>query len=313
MEITHKKYYGVIPPIITPVDAHENVEEDGFRGLLQHCVDHGLHGIFVAGSNGETMALTQAQRNKAIEIAVDQCGSQVPVMCGVMDTSTRRVIDNIKALEQLGGTSAVITSIFYARHTSQSETIRHFEEIAAHTAVDLIIYNIPMFTGLTLSAETVEEIAKLPAVVGYKDSSGQFSTFQRLLPEFQDTEFSMLQGATAYAMSSMLLGADGFVPSIAPLFPELFVDSYEAGRRGDISLAVRYDKLLRETSKILSMSKSATAANKFALSTLGYTDPRVIRPQDICTDEDRQDILRQIEVVKEQYAALKQEIGGHRC
>jgi Dihydrodipicolinate synthase/N-acetylneuraminate lyase len=309
MKAEHKKYYGVIPPIITPIDEHENVDEDGFRGLLDYCIAHGLHGIFVAGSNGETMALTQEQRNRAIKIAVDQCADRVPVMSGVMDTSTRRVIDNIKALEQAGGTCAVITSIFYARHTSQSETIRHFEEIARHTDIDLMIYNIPMFTGMTLTPDTIEEIAKIPSVKGYKDSSGQFSAFQKLLPKFVNLDFSMLQGATVYAMSSMLLGADGFVPSIAPLFPELFVESYEVSRQGNIPLAIRYDELLRETSKILAMSKSATAANKFALSTLGFTSPWIIQPQDTCTKEDEQKILRQIDVVNEKYEMLKQSIG----
>lgn len=305
----HRKYYGVIPPIITPVDVNENVDEDGFRRLLDHCIERGLHGIFVAGSNGETMALTQAQRNLAIKVAIDQCGDSVPVMCGVMDTSTRRVIDNIKDLEQMGGKCAVITSIFYARHSSQSETIRHFEEIAKHTDIDLLIYNIPIFTGLTLAPETVEEIAKIPTVVGYKDSSGQFPAFQKLLSRYAGTDFCMLQGATNLALSSMLLGADGFIPSIAPLFPELFVESYEVSRSGNIKLTMQYDELLRETSKILGMSKNATAANKFALSTLGYTNPRVIQPQDICTKEEQKNILRQIEVVNNKHAVLRQNLS----
>ena len=305
LDTNHKKYYGVIPPIITPIDEHENVDEDGFRALLDHCVIHGLHGIFVAGSNGETMALTQQERNRAIAIAIDQVGARVPVICGVMDTSTRRVIDNIKSLEQAGGTCAVITSIFYARHTSQSETIRHFEEIAKHTSIDLVIYNIPMFTGLALTGETVVEIAKIPSVKGYKDSSSRFPDFQWLLPLYKDTPFCMLQGATNLAMSSMLLGADGFIPSIAPLFPELFVESYEVSRSGNIALTQKYDMLLRETSKILGMSKSATSANKFALSTLGFTSPRVIKPQDECTKEDEEKILRQIDHVNELHAALK--------
>jgi 4-hydroxy-tetrahydrodipicolinate synthase len=46
-----KKYHGVIPPIITPIDENENVDEKGFRTLLQFCVDHGIHGMFVAGTN----------------------------------------------------------------------------------------------------------------------------------------------------------------------------------------------------------------------------------------------------------------------
>jgi 4-hydroxy-tetrahydrodipicolinate synthase len=300
-----KKYYGVIPPIITPVDKNENVDEVGLRKLLDHCINGGLHGIFVAGSNGESLALTQNERDNAIRIAVEQCSGKVPVMAGVMDTSTRRVIDNIYKLEQLGGKCAVITSIFYARHTSQAETIRHLESISKKTNLDIIIYNIPMFTGLALSANTFIEISKFDHVVGYKDSSGNFQEFQQLLSYFANTDFSMLQGTTSYAMVSMLLGADGFVPSIAPLFPKLFVEAYEAGRSKNIELAKKYDVIIRETSKILSMTKNATAANKFALSTLGYTDKRIIEPQDFITKEEENNIIAKISEVNDMHNKLK--------
>jgi 4-hydroxy-tetrahydrodipicolinate synthase len=301
----NKKYYGVIPPIITPVDTHENVDETGFRSLIDHCIDGGLHGIFVAGSNGECMALTQKERDNAIRIAVDQSGSRVPVMAGVMDSSTRRVIDNIKKLEQLGGKCAVITSIFYARHTSQNETFRHFEQISKETNIDLMVYNIPMFTNLDLTVNTMKEIAKLDRVVGIKDSSGNFAAFQQLLTHFAGTDFSVLQGTTAYAMVSMLLGADGFVPSIAPVFPQLFVEAFEAGRSNNLELAMKYDVLLRETSKILGMTKNATSANKFAISTLGYTDKRVIAPQDSILPEEENNIVAKIAEVEKMHAALK--------
>lgn len=295
-----KKYHGVIPPIITPVDANENVDEAGFRKLLTYSVDHGLHGIFVAGSNGETMALTQRQRDNAIRIAIDEVGSRVPVLAGVMDTSTRRVIDNIKSLEQMGGGCAVITSIFYARHTSQDETVRHFEEISRQTAIDLMIYNIPMFTGLKLSAATISRIARIDKVVGVKDSSGDFGEFQKTLVEFADNpDFSCLQGTTALAAASLLEGADGYVPSIAPLFPELFVQMYDSGVRKDISRTLELNTIIAETQKILGMSKSATSANKYALSLLGFTDKRVIMPQDGTTDADEEAIVEKVRQVNE--------------
>ena len=65
------KFHGCIAPIVTPVDEHENVDEKGFRALLDWCVAGGLHGILVAGTNGETMALTQKERLRAIRIAVE--------------------------------------------------------------------------------------------------------------------------------------------------------------------------------------------------------------------------------------------------
>ncbi|MFA6507314.1 MAG: dihydrodipicolinate synthase family protein [Treponemataceae bacterium] len=289
-----KKYFGVIPPIITPVDEKENVDEAGFRKLLRHCAKGGLHGMFVAGSNGETMALTQEQRDRAIKIAIDEVGKDMPVMAGVMDSSTRRVIDNIKKLEQMGGTCAVVTSIFYARHTSQDETVRHFERISRETNIDVLIYNIPMFTGLSLAFDTVKKISAFDRVVGYKDSGGNFPDFQKCLSHFKGKDFCLLQGSTPLAAASMLMGADGFIPSIAPVFPELFVKFYEAGKARNIDRTMELNNLISDTSAILGMSKNATASNKFAISQLGFTHKRVIAPQDSTTPADEENIVKKI-------------------
>lgn len=301
-----KKIHGIIPPIITPVDEKENVDEQGFRALLDYCIEGGLHGIFVAGTNGETMALTQAERNRAIKIALDQVNGRVPVISGVMDSSTRRVIENIKALEDMGGTCAAVTSIFYARHTSQDETVRHFEKILKETNVDLIIYNIQPFTGLNLKPATVLEIAALDdRVVGYKDSSGSYGEFMQVLSMYKDTPFSVMQGLTPQALSAVLLGADGFVPALAPCFPQMFVSAYEVARDKNVELTWKYNELIRESSKILGMSKNATAAAKYAISLRGFTDKRVILPQDFTLPEDEAKIKEKVAEVDAMYETLK--------
>ena len=297
-----KKYHGVIPPIITPVDENENVDEDGFRALIERCINGGLHGIFVAGTNGECMQLTQAEREHAIKIALDQVKGRVPVVCGIMDTSTRRVIENLKRLEDMGGSCAVITSIFYARHTSQDESIRHFEAISKASNIDILIYNMPSMTNLAFTPATVMTIGDMDHVCGYKDSGPNYGGFMQVLAKYRDTPFSCLQGVTAQAMSALLMGADGFVPALAPLFPELFVDAYEAGISSDTQKAWRFNELIRESSKILAMSKNMTAAAKYAISTLGFTDKRIIAPQDGVLPDEEKRIDAQIERVKELYA-----------
>ncbi len=301
-----KKYYGVIPPIITPITEKETVDEEGFRKLIDYCIEGGLHGLFVAGSNGECMALTQKERNNSIRIMLDQVKGRVPVMAGVMDTSTRRVIDNIKELEQMGGTCAVVTPVFYDRHTSQDETVRHFEQILKETSIDLVLYNIPLFTGQKLTGATALKIAGLdPRVAGYKDSGNNFGDFVPVLEKYRDTPFSVLMGVTALAMVSMLMGADGFVPAMATCFPQLFVAAYEAGKSKDCDLAWKYNGLIRETSKILGMTKNATAAAKYAVSLRGFTRKEVIMPQDTISPAEEEAIRRKVAEIDEMIADLK--------
>lgn len=301
-----KKYRGIIPPIISPVDENERIDLEGYKALLDYCVDGGLHGIFVAGTNGETMSLTQKERDKIIKTTIEHIKGRIPVIAGVMDTSTKRVIENIKALENMGGTCAAVTSVFYDRHTSQDETIRHFEKILKETNVELVIYNIPSFTGLKLSAKTVMKIADMDKrVAAYKDSSGSYAEFMEVLDRYRDTEFSVMQGVTGQALSAVLMGADGFVPALAPAFPQMFVSAYEAAKSGNVELTRKYNALVRESSKILGMSKNATAAAKYAISLRGFTDKRVMMPQDYIQPEDEKQIQKKFREIDEAYAALK--------
>ena len=281
-----QKLFGVVPPIITPVDEYERVDEKGLRLLIDHCIDHGIHGIFVCGSNGECMALTQAERDRAIRIALDECAGRVPVIAGVMDSSTKRVIENVKRFEDMGGQTAVVTPVFYARHATQDETVRHFEDISAATEADLMIYNIPMFTGQNLTADTVIRISQIDRVTGVKDTSGSLPAFIRLLNHFKGTDFRVLQGSTNLAVPSMLMGADGYVPSLAPLFPKAHIMVYEYGKARDIDNAMKWGAILDEICKIYPMAKSQTASTKYAMSTLGFTDKRVIRPSEPITAEE---------------------------
>lgn len=301
-----KKYHGVIPPIVTPVDEREDVDEKGFRDLIEYCVAGGLHGFLVAGTNGETMQLTQKERNHAIRIMLDQVKGRVPVIAGVMDTSTRRVIENIKALEDMGGTCAAVTPIFYDRHTSQDETVRHFEKILKETNVDLFVYNIPPFTGIKLTPDTVMKIAALDKrIVGYKDSAAAYTDFLKVTARFKDTSFSVLSGATPQALSGILMGADGFVPALGPAFPEMFVDAYEAAKSKDVDKTRAYDELVRESGKILGMTKNATAAAKYAISLRGHIDKRVLWPQDMIQPDEEEKIKEQMKKVDSMYEALK--------
>lgn len=295
-----KKYHGIILPIVVPIDEHENVDEAAFRKLIRYSIEGGVDGIFVASSNSEVMALRPSERDRSIRIALDECNSEVQVMAGVMDSSTARVLDNVKRLEQMGGTTAVVTPVFYARHATPKETIRHFEKITNETDLDILIYNIPIFTGANLKADTIVELSKMDHIVGYKDSSGNMAEFMKCLHHFYDNpHFSLFQGATNISAVSMLMGADGCVPSTAALFPRLFAELYKYAKMGDIARVRTLDRIVCEANKIFSLAKNQTSATKYAVSTLGFFPERPALPTEPVTADEKNAIDHQVKVVWE--------------
>ena len=296
MEI--KKIRGIIPPIVTPINEKEDIDEGGLRKLINHCIEKGLHAIFVTGSNGETMSLTQQQRNNAIRIVLEETAGRVPVLCGVMDASTRRVIENIKALEQMGGEIAVVTPAFYIRNSCQGEVVRHFELIARSTDLKIMIYNIPQFTQVNIKPETVFRLSEIDNIIGLKDSGESFLQFQKCLLYFKGKNFLIFQGATNMAGVSMLLGADGCIPVLAPLFPETFLKLYKAAKSGNIQETLALQEIVCRTGSILGMAKNATSAAKYAISLLGLSGKTVTAPCEPVTADEEKKITQFVEELR---------------
>ena len=297
---------GIYPPIISPVTENEDIDEGGLRKVINHCIEKKLHGIFVAGTNGEALSMTQEQRDKAIKITLDECKGRVPVMAGVMDSSTRRVIENIKRFEQMGGEYAVVTSVFYSRHSSPKETIRHFEEVTKNTQAKIVAYNIPPFTNMNLTPEMVIEISKMDRVVACKDSSGNFIQFLNLIHYFRGKNFKLFQGLSDLAGASVLMGAEGLVIGQAPLFPELYLDLYEASLRKDIDRVMKLSAFIGD--KVMAIGKMSTygiSATKYAMSLLGFTHKRMIKPTEPVQPHEEEKIREAVRIVNEEYEKLK--------
>ena len=302
--IKQKKYSGITVPVLTPVLPDETVDEQAYRTLIKYLIDNGVHGIFACGTLGETMALTQAERDRAIRIAADESKGKAKVFAGVMDTSTKRVIENIKRIEDCGCDAVVITPVFYDRHTSQGEIIRLFEDTSKETKLDLIAYNIPPFVVEKIEPATVAALAEIDSVKGYKDSAGVFNDTVKVCNTLADKEdFSILNGTPVQYMPSAMLGCDGCVPGMASMYPKVFVEAYKATLTGDVELMNKFNKLICLAGSVYACAKNGTAAAKYAVSTLGFMDERIIRPQDGCSPEEKVKLDKQLAICAETFRA----------
>ena len=300
--IKQKKYSGITVPVLTPVLPDETVDELGYRKLINYIVSNGANGIFACGTLGETMSLTQNERDRAIRIAADECRGKAKVFAGVMDTSTKRVIENIKRIEDCGCDAAVITPVFYDRHTSQGEIIRLFEDVAKATSMDLVAYNIPTFVVEKIEPATVKALADIDSVKAYKDSAANFNDTVKVCNMLADRDdFSILNGTPVQYMPSALLGCDGCVPGMASMYPKVFSEAYKASLTGDVDLMQKFNKLICLAGSVYASAKNGTAAVKYAVSTLGIIDERIIRPQDGCSPEEKAKIHSQMAICEETF------------
>lgn len=273
------RFEGIFTPTITPLNAKERVDELGFVKQLDRLIANGVHGIYLLGTSGEFTTLTNAQRERAIDIAVKSVNGRVPIISGVMDTSTQRVIQNIEIAQEFGVDAVAATPGYYYPSTDDADLIEFYEAIAASTALPVLIYNIPSTVKTAIKPQIVAELAdRCDNIVGIKDSSGDWTNCLNLLALLGDRDdFSILLGSHTALGAALLFGADGGVVSISNVAPKQAVALYNAGKARDIDEVHRLQKCLLRLSKIYTYGQGVSGM-KACLEILGVCQAHTTSP-----------------------------------
>ncbi|WP_077800788.1 dihydrodipicolinate synthase family protein [Streptomyces sp. JHA26] len=276
---------GVVPPVCTPLDASGEVDTASLTRLVEHLVGGGVHGLFALGSSSEVAFLTDRQRAVALETVVEAVAGRVPVLAGVIDMTTPRMLIHAEAARAAGADALVATAPFYAR-THPREIAAHFRALRAAVDLPLYAYDLPVSVHSKLSAALVRELAEDGTLAGLKDSSGDEGGLRRLLVELGGRHgradgpapsFSILTGSELTVDAALLAGADGVVPGLGNVDPAGYVRLYDAVRGGDLDSAVKEQERLVELFGLvdagpeseMGRNSSAIGAFKHALRLLG--------------------------------------------
>ena len=273
------RFEGIFSPTITPLDEKERVDELGFVNQLNRLIDNGIHGIYLLGTSGEFTTLTNTERERAMDIAVKTVGGRVPIICGVMDTSAQRVIQNIEIAEQFGVDVVAATPGYYYPSTDDADLIQFYQAIAASTELPVFIYNIPSTVKTSIKPQVVAQLAEdCDNIVGIKDSSGDWTNCLNLLALLGDkADFSIMLGSHTAIGAAVLFGANGGVISISNVAPKESVALYNAAKARDIDEVHRLQKLLLRLSKMYTYGQGVSGM-KACLEILGVCNAYTTNP-----------------------------------
>lgn len=240
------EFHGIIPPLLTPRSERGELDFEGISALVDHLVEGGVHGIFVLGSSGEVPYLTASEREQVLTTAIEAADGRVPVLVGISEQTTGRVLDEAKRLLSIGGDAAVVTTPFYAL-SDAGEIEQHFRTVAEHLDVPVFAYDIPVRTHSKLPHDVTVRLAREGVLAGVKDSSADDVSFRRLLIDTKDQpDFAVFTGHEVVADGALLGGAAGIVPGLGNVDPAGYVRLYDAARAGDwTAVAAEQDRLAR--------------------------------------------------------------------
>ncbi|MBB3278822.1 dihydrodipicolinate synthase family protein [Slackia isoflavoniconvertens] len=232
--MTESKFHGVIPPVVIPLTAERTLDLEALERSINRMIDAGVDGLFFLGSSGEVAFLTDAQRYHVLQEAVAMVHGRVPVLAGIIDMETLRVVDQAKRATGYGVDGLVATAPFYALG-GPKETERHFRAIREQTDLPLFAYDLPVCVHTKLDPTMLVRLGEDGVIQGVKDSSGDDVSFRWLCLENGDAghPLQVFTGHEVCVDGAYMAGADGSVPGLANIDPYSYVEQWKAFQAGD--------------------------------------------------------------------------------
>lgn len=274
--------HGIIPALVTPFHDDESINEAELRNQVRRQLDAGAHGLFPGGTNGEFYALSGDERQRVLEVVLDEVAGAVPVYAGTGAVTTRESLELSKRAADAGASALSVVTPYYGS-ASQNELVTHFSAIAASVDVPVIVYNIPARTGNRIAPETIGTLAGVDGIAGVKDSSGDFDN---LLAYLQQSEgrLAVLCGNDSLILRALQAGASGSITGVANVYPATMVGIYEAWKAGDVAKAQEHQDSIADFRAVFHHGNPNTVV-KIATGLLGHPVGRCRAPFNTLPDE----------------------------
>lgn len=286
-----KDIKGVIPPIITPMDANENVDVDGLKRVIDHVIDGGVHGVFVMGSNGEFYAFDFENQKKAVEVTVQHVAGRVPVYAGASAITTKACIKLAKMAEEVGADAlTVLTPMFI--NPSETESYNHYKAIAESTKLPVLLYNNPGKTSNNISLSLLKKLVEIENIVGIKNTTLDFAQTVQFLEATRGMEnFKVLAGTDYFIYATLMHGGVGCVAGTANVAPKMVVEIYDKFMAGDFTGALDAQFKLVPLRNTYSYG-SFPVVMKDCLNLMGLNVGDPAKPIDHCTSERMEELKK---------------------
>lgn len=223
---------GILVPIVTPCNLKGEIDSEGLKNVVSYVLDAGCHSIYVSSSTGRGPWFSVEQGSKICECVAENVSKDVKIFAGCMSPSFKDMIENAKVMKESGADYAVFTAPGYFIY-NQKEIKDIFIKIADASPLPVLIYDIPVFSGVKLTSEIVLELSKHENVIGLKDSSGDMESFKKIYNSvLSNDKFMLLQGKENLLAESIEIGCSGFVVSLLHINPEIFAKLYKYAKSG---------------------------------------------------------------------------------
>lgn len=221
-------------PATSSFTASGEIDRAAFQRNLDAHLAFGMDGVLVGGSSGESALLENDDRRQLLALARERVPQDKWLIAGIGSESTRLTIQRAKDAKEAGANAVlVISPHYFLKRMTEPALLTHFRAVADASPLPVLLYNMPAYSHIVLSAAFVHEMARHDNVIGMKDSAGNIPVLQQYL-EAQHDQFKVLTGSGGTVVPALAAGAAGAILAIAlyagPTVRRM-VDLFRAGDR----------------------------------------------------------------------------------
>jgi 4-hydroxy-2-oxoglutarate aldolase len=221
------------------------------------------------GSTGESVLLREKEIDQVLAAVKEAAAPGKKLIAGTGSESTAQTIERCKRAAELGYHAALVKTPYYYKPAYKAEVlIAHYRRVADASPIPVILYSVPVFTGLALETKETLALAEHSNIVGIKESSGNLQRISEMAAG-APASFEVLVGSAPTIYASFAVGARGAILALADVLPEKCARVYELFAAGQHQQALELQRVLMSASKVI-VSDMGIAGIKQAMDQRGY-------------------------------------------
>lgn len=288
--LADKSLRGSMTALVTPFRSGQ-VDMEAVVRLVDRQIQGGTDWLVPCGTTGESPTLTEAEFEAVAATVIGQAAGRCPVMVGTGSYCTAEAVRRTRHAAEAGADAALVVTPYYNRPT-QEGLFRHFAAIAEAVDIPIVLYNVPVRTGVSLNVDTAIRLhERFPNVVAVKHATGSVDGVTEMRTR---SDLTVLCGDDALTWPMMSLGASGVISVLSNLEPALMKALTVSAISGDRPAVLRYHARVHRLASVLATFGPNPVPIKTAMALRGLLAEEFRLPLCPVDDQARADLLRLI-------------------
>lgn len=292
-----KKFSGVVVPMISPLLEDFRIDTVAVKRIMSLFACYSISPL-VLGTTGESPSIGEKESLRCMRAA---CRSKAPnqqIYAGLVGNNIDDLLRRGKLYTDMG-VDAIVSTLPSYYPLAKEQMRAYYLELADKLSAPVFMYNIKATTQMSLPLDLVAELSQHPNIAGLKDSERDPERMNACISAYRNrSDFSFFCGWGAQGANSLILGADGIVPSTGNFVPDLYEKLYQAAREGNVECALDYQQQTDRVAELYQKGRnlgSSLAALKVLMQARGLCNTTMMPPLSVLSAEEQKAIIEQFE------------------